>query len=152
MDQCATWYGGRPRPRRHCLRWTQLPPRKGTQQPPTFRPTLLWHGRPSQQLLSCCTNYTAVVIVTRCRMRQVKPVDTWFALCDLMNAASVAGVGRRWLRVTCPGHVRVTSRTVRRRACSAVVKTTVANRAWQRLASCVTGKWTFRRLTRTASM
>jgi len=30
------------------------PPRKGAQQPSTFRPTLLWHGRPSQQLLSCC--------------------------------------------------------------------------------------------------
>jgi len=28
------------------------PPRKGAQQPPTFRPTLLWHGRPSQQLQS----------------------------------------------------------------------------------------------------
>jgi len=26
MDQDETWYGGRPRPRRHCLRWgTQLP-------------------------------------------------------------------------------------------------------------------------------
>jgi len=35
MDQDATWYGGSPRPRRHCVRWgvTQLPPRKGTQQP-----------------------------------------------------------------------------------------------------------------------
>ena len=32
------------------------PPRKGEQQPPpTFRPTLLWHGRPSQQLLSSCS-------------------------------------------------------------------------------------------------
>ena len=33
------------------------PPRKGTQQPPkapTFRPTVLWHGRPSQQVLSSC--------------------------------------------------------------------------------------------------
>jgi len=31
-------------------------PRKGAHQPPTFRPTLLWHGRPSQQLLSSCEN------------------------------------------------------------------------------------------------
>jgi len=39
------------------VRWgvgTQLPHGKGAQQPtPTFRPTLLWHGRPSHQLLSC---------------------------------------------------------------------------------------------------
>ena len=53
MDQDATWYGGRPRPRRYCAR-TQLPPRKGAQQALTFGPTLLWHGRTSQQLLSSC--------------------------------------------------------------------------------------------------
>jgi len=37
MDEVATWYGGRPQPRPHCLMGTQLPP-KGAQQPPTFRP------------------------------------------------------------------------------------------------------------------
>ena len=37
MDEDATWYGGRPRPRRHCVRWrTQLPLKRGTA--PTFRP------------------------------------------------------------------------------------------------------------------
>ena len=37
------------------LHWDQLTPTKrGTAPPPTFRPTLLWQGRPSQQLLSCC--------------------------------------------------------------------------------------------------
>ena len=34
MDQDATWYGGRPRPTRHCLMWTQLPQNKGTPTPP----------------------------------------------------------------------------------------------------------------------
>ena len=29
MDQDATWYGGRPRPRRHCIRWASSSPRKG---------------------------------------------------------------------------------------------------------------------------
>ena len=29
MDQDATWYGGRPRPRRHCARWGPSFPRKG---------------------------------------------------------------------------------------------------------------------------
>jgi len=44
MDQDTTWYEvGLP-----------LPPRKGAQHPPTCWPTLLWHGRPSQLLLSTC--------------------------------------------------------------------------------------------------
>jgi len=53
MDQDATWCGSRPRPRRQCVRWTQLPPRKGAQQPPFFGQCLLWpNDRLSQQLLS----------------------------------------------------------------------------------------------------
>jgi len=40
MDQDATWYGSTPQHRRHCVDGTELPPRKGTQQPsPTFRAT-----------------------------------------------------------------------------------------------------------------
>jgi len=47
VDQDATWYGGRPRLRRHCVRWRpSSPPRKGAQQPPLFVPCLLWpNGR-----------------------------------------------------------------------------------------------------------
>jgi len=45
MDQDATWYCSRPRPRRHCVRWvtTQLPPKRGTT--PNFRPYVYakWH-------------------------------------------------------------------------------------------------------------
>jgi len=29
MDQDATWHGGRPRPRRHCARWTPSSPKTG---------------------------------------------------------------------------------------------------------------------------
>jgi len=38
MDQDVTWYGGRPRPRPHCVRWghSYLPPRKGCSSPPQF--------------------------------------------------------------------------------------------------------------------
>jgi len=36
MDQDATWYEGRPRPRRHCVRWGSSPPKRGTA--PNFRP------------------------------------------------------------------------------------------------------------------
>jgi len=40
------------------VRWdpaVSTPHGKGHNSPPTFRPTLLWHGRPSQQLLHRCT-------------------------------------------------------------------------------------------------
>jgi len=44
MDQDATWYGGRPRPRRHCVRWgPNFPHQKGgTATNPIFDPCLLW--------------------------------------------------------------------------------------------------------------
>jgi len=29
LDEDATWYGGRPQPRPHCARWTQLPQKVG---------------------------------------------------------------------------------------------------------------------------
>jgi len=40
----TTWYEGRPRPRRHCIRWRpNSPPRnKGIARHPTFGPCLLW--------------------------------------------------------------------------------------------------------------
>ena len=36
LDQDTTWYGGRLRPRRHCVRWRLIPASKGVSQPPTF--------------------------------------------------------------------------------------------------------------------
>jgi len=37
MNQDATWYAGRPRPRRHCVRWGPSPlPPKGAEPPPQF--------------------------------------------------------------------------------------------------------------------
>jgi len=41
-----------------CSMGTHLPSRKGLQQPP---PTLLWHSRPSQQLLSSCLHLVACI-------------------------------------------------------------------------------------------
>jgi len=43
MHQGATWYGGRPQPRRHCVRWgpSPFPPLKG-HSPQIFGPSLLW--------------------------------------------------------------------------------------------------------------
>ena len=57
MDQDATWYGGRPRSTRHCVRWGPSFPlqKRRHGSPPLFGPCLLWpNGRPSQQLLSTC--------------------------------------------------------------------------------------------------
>jgi len=34
MDQDATWYGGGPQPRPHCVKWAPSSPQKGSQQPP----------------------------------------------------------------------------------------------------------------------
>ena len=42
MDHDTTWYGGRPRPRRHCVRWRPSSPTKG------HRPQFLAHA--------CCCN------------------------------------------------------------------------------------------------
>jgi len=41
MHQGTTWYGGRPRPRRHCVRCDPGSPSRGA-QPPIFGPCLLW--------------------------------------------------------------------------------------------------------------
>ena len=58
MDQDTTWYGGRPRPKRHCVRWGPSSPctcaKRSTAAPHTFRPTLLWQGR----LLYACQTVT----------------------------------------------------------------------------------------------
>ena len=43
MDQDATWYGGRPRPRPQCVRWrpSSPSPKRGHSSPPLFGPCLL---------------------------------------------------------------------------------------------------------------
>jgi len=45
MDQYASWYGGRPRPRRHCVRWghcSPLPKKGADPLSPILGPCLLW--------------------------------------------------------------------------------------------------------------
>jgi len=55
MDQDATWYIGLC-PGDIVLDGDQASNERGTVAP-TFRPTLLWHGRPCQQPLSFCWYY-----------------------------------------------------------------------------------------------
>ena len=42
MDQDATLYGGKPWPRRRCVRWGRSSPRLKGAQPPVFGSCLLW--------------------------------------------------------------------------------------------------------------
>ena len=46
MDEDATWYGSRSRPRPHCVRQGPSSPAKGAQQSPLFGPCLLWPQSP----------------------------------------------------------------------------------------------------------
>ena len=57
MDEDATWYGSRPRPRPHCILDGVPLCAKGAQQPPPHifsAHVYCGHGRPSQLLLSSC--------------------------------------------------------------------------------------------------
>ena len=57
MDEDATCYGSRPRPRPHCIRRGPSSA-KGAQQPAVFSAHIYCgHGRPSQLLLSSCSAY-----------------------------------------------------------------------------------------------
>jgi len=54
MDQDATGHGGRPGPRRRCVRWEPSYPRKWAQHPLFSAAVYCGHGRLSQLLLSSC--------------------------------------------------------------------------------------------------
>ena len=56
MDEGITWYRSRPRPRPHCIRRGPSSPRKGHISPLFSAHVYCGHGRPSQLLLSSCTN------------------------------------------------------------------------------------------------
>jgi len=56
MDEDAVWYGSRPRPRRYCTRRGPSYRERGTTAPLFSAHVYCGHGRPSQLLLSSCTN------------------------------------------------------------------------------------------------
>jgi len=67
MDQDATWHGGRPRPRRRCVRLGHSSIRKWAQHPLLFGPCLSWlNSDPSQQLLSSCSERTEAAAGIEC--------------------------------------------------------------------------------------
>jgi len=56
MDEDATWYGSRPRPRPHCIRRDPSSAQNGHSSPPPIISAHVYygHGIPSQLLLSSC--------------------------------------------------------------------------------------------------
>ena len=54
MDEDATLYRSRPRPRPHCTRWGPSSHERGTATPLFSAHVYCGHGRPSQLLLSSC--------------------------------------------------------------------------------------------------
>ena len=58
VDQDTTWYGGRPRLRRHCIRWVPAPHGNSTTAPHFSAHVYCGQrGRPCQQLLTSCSQF-----------------------------------------------------------------------------------------------
>ena len=57
MDEDAAWYGSRPRPSPHCTRPGPSSRERGTAAPLFSAHVYCGHGRPSQLLLSSCSNF-----------------------------------------------------------------------------------------------
>ena len=66
INQDATWYGGRPLPRRLCVRWGPCCPsaKKGRSPPPNFRPMFIVSCRTRVSwLYACCQIQLCLVII-----------------------------------------------------------------------------------------
>ena len=96
MHQATTWYGGRPRPRRHCVRWGPAPQKSGT--PLIFGPYLLWpNGRPSQLLLSSCImNFpNSLELLGLLRISQLSSPETKFLIRSEYKSSAIDEMGDR---------------------------------------------------------
>jgi len=66
MDQDVAWYGSRPRPRPHCVRWGLSSPSLKWHSPPIFGPCLLWrngwmgHMMPLSREVGLCSGHTVL--------------------------------------------------------------------------------------------
>ena len=89
IDQDATWCGGRPRPRRHCVRWGPAPPTKGERPHRILGPCLLWpNDRPSQLLVSSCLKCVSVRDILQFSLKTVPGSWTRVAETTLSNLGS----------------------------------------------------------------
>jgi len=74
MDQCATWYGSRPRPRQRCVRWGpfSLPRAKGNSSSPTlYNHRRRWSLLPAfcRHIHAACSIQPSVVTQRSCRFQ-----------------------------------------------------------------------------------
>jgi len=66
MDQDVAWYGSRPRPTPHCVRWGLSSPSLKWHSPPIFGPCLLWrngwmgHMMPLGREVGLCSGHTVL--------------------------------------------------------------------------------------------
>jgi len=63
MDEDATWYGIRPRPRPHCIRRGPSSPRKGNSSPPLFGRCLLWPRSPISATAELLYVFCIIIVV-----------------------------------------------------------------------------------------
>ena len=71
MDQDATWYGGKPPPRRHCVRWQPSSPTETGMAPlPTFRPMSIVAKRSLISATAALLFYRASTYSTALRIRR----------------------------------------------------------------------------------
>ena len=115
MDEDATWYGRRPQPRPHYVRGGPSSPlRNGHSTPRLSAHVYCGHGRPSQLLLSSCTNGRPETLC--CARVKVSPhilallFDLPSVLCD--NSLLIT---EHFQTETVNASVRATTNIVRRR-------------------------------------
>ena len=78
MDQDATWCGGRPRPRPHCVRWDPACSRKGAQQYPRCWPISIVAKRyPTPAAAELYFTEVSDLNPTMNRPRAQSPQDLW---------------------------------------------------------------------------
>ena len=102
MDQDATWYRGRPWPRRHCVRWTPSSPRKGhsSPPPPIFGACLLQpNGRPSQLLMTTSFSYSELFDES-CQFQPIIQRIIWCLRCGSprLSFAEILATGKLHFR------------------------------------------------------
>jgi len=84
------WYGSRPWPRPHCVRWGPSPPSKWAQKSRLFSARVYCgHGRPSQLLLSSC-------LFKPHNKRHTDGVHTPLRMGSLFSSYQMASTAQEW--------------------------------------------------------
>ena len=99
MDQDATWYRARTRPRGYCVTWAPTSHRKGHSSLPLFGPCLLQpNGRPSQILMSTCLSCSELFDESRQFQPNIEPI-IWRLRCgsSRLSFAKILGKYSSWL-------------------------------------------------------